>query len=288
MNPLRLINFLLIIASIDNAMAMKRQYEFPEGYQDSKENRIVLEGYSPIYFTKLNALNTIELRQGQNGSQRYEINEAYYFFITKSGCNPFTREPLYSSQIERIKLYKKYFDTFGECGVAHEEVDTLFVKYLDNNGIGLSDEELLKLERWLIFDSSDAVFSNSGKKFQDLSQEDRDNFQRLAATALKSSEIGSWIIRPSSIKDNLEHEIFIRTISFRIDAKTVKHFRLIHVSKCGFCLKINEGAGVTSLDNFNMNDHPDLKCFSSLTHVLDYVAIVYPNFSLPKYTKITL
>jgi len=286
MNLLWSLNLLVIIASIDNAMAMKRQqYEFPEGYQNSKKGRILSEGVSPINFVSLNELNAIELRQGQNGSQRYEIQEAYDLFITREMPNPFTREPLSLSQIERIKLFKQYYDRFGECSVSHEEVDALFVKYLDTNGLGLNDDEFLKLERWLLFDSSDAVFSNLGKKFQDMSQEDRENFQHSAANALKPKEIGSWIIRPSSIKDNLEHEIFIRTISLKIDIKTIKNLRLLHISKYGFCVELNEESTITSLDNFNVNDY-QLKCFSSLTRLIEYVSNSFPSFALPKYTKI--
>ena len=214
------------------------------------------------------------MRVGLKGFQPYEVDVAYDLYVKKNLKNLFTREPIPDVQKQRIEIYKQFHDKFPKYQLNHEIIGELLIKYLNNDG-KVSEDERLQLKRFLSFDMSDAVFSGLGLSSGAMTSVQRMAFREIATKALDIQPVGSWIIRPSSIDDDVTNKIYIRVVT--IKRKTgVYHIPVIHVWGYGYILTDAVARG-QSLSKLNFTKLKGVW----LPSLIDVLSLLSTTFQIP-------
>lgn len=84
---------------------------------------------------------------------------------------------------------------------------------------------------------------------------------------MQNLEVESWIIRPSSIADNLIDKIFTKTITIKKEDKII-NFRIIQTKNNSFCiLSTEDQRRLKNLHDFYQKNF-DMKCLPSFDEVV--------------------
>jgi hypothetical protein len=233
--------------------------------------------------------NSIFIRIGQKTFQPYEIDTAYDYYVTNKSADILTREVIPDVQLARIEIYKKFKNRFRDYRLDNNKIEILFLKFLNNNG-KITDDELLQLDRFLLFNTSDLVASNLGTINKDMTPKERLLFRDIAKSDLLKLPVNSWIMRPSSIIDNETEKIYIRVISthkIEIDDgykySVINDLPVIHVWGYGYCIVQYILRG-QNLDNYDFRKSEGI-WFPSLTKLLLYLASKN-KITLSKYYRV--
>jgi hypothetical protein len=168
----------------------------------------------------------------------YKVESAYELFINqpllthKPPLNPFNRQLIPPVFISRIKLYHDVIKHFGsDYVVNYEEIKTLFHLYLNEES--LTSEQMLLIRRFVRIDDIIDIF---GSILID-SLETRGNYRSIAQDKLSNQPLGSWLIRPSSIKDNPETGKIVRVCSYKTATK-IQDILILHINGIGYMYNI--------------------------------------------------
>ncbi len=162
----------------------------------------------------------------------YKVESAYELFITNPlrthsiALNPFNREPISRVFIDRIKLYHNVIERFGADFIPdYEQIKELFNLYIREEV--LTDDQMLLLRRFIKIDDIIDIFGSM------LHTESRNEYRSIAMTKLESKSDGSWLIRPSSISDDLTTGKIVRVLSFNY-AKSIQNVLILHINGVGY------------------------------------------------------
>ena len=181
--------------------------------------------------------------------------------IAKSNFNPDTRQPLNPNFKDRVLLQyelKKY--TIPKENELSDLLKILFKNYI--KGEKLDDQSLCYLKNYLHIDDSGIL--SEWETLNSLLIRD------IAIKKIQDAEIGSWIIRGSSVEAT---DIFKpRVITFKDKDSIIKHFLICHIYGYGYVhLYVNRGTVLPSSQNRNYNfpEHDNI-VFPSFIDLLEH------------------
>jgi hypothetical protein len=167
----------------------------------------------------------------------WDTDSAYHTFIThKMNTDPETKLPLHAGFKERIILYKKATDYFGnEFEPDSEVMERLFCSFLQVQA--LEEHEMLYLRAYLHVDNSKAIheFEATGLLIRPLVEQ-----------TLMEKGNGSWTLRRTSLEDSR----LIKSKCLSFHRGTIHHILIFHVVGLGYYVSdINRGAKLPDMND---------------------------------------
>jgi hypothetical protein len=206
----------------------------------------------------------------------FDTCSAYDTFVTHNvAIDPETRQPMPSSFLKRVRLYKSVLDTFGaDFEPKSDELTDIFTRYLSGQPIALT--ERMYLRAYLHVDDTHVIheFDATGL-----------DIRPLVEAKLTEMGVGTWTLRRSSFADS---SLVKSKVLSLIGADKIHHLPLFHVSGLGYYTTnkvprgvampgLEEGEPRTSLPPFD-TVYP---CFIDLLEALQYIY----HFSFEKYCE---
>lgn len=206
-------------------------------------------------FSTEDSINSIVIRTSMNNYVTYNLDELAKW-LSKSTKDPLTNLSFNKVVLDRVDNYLKYKnihneEKFGKLAPDINSIEKIFINFLNNDG-DVTENELIFLRRWFTFDISDKVFSNLGTKNKNITENERLKFRNIAQESLIKLNKDSYVIRPSSINDSIEDNIYTRVItslSLNKDNYIICNKIYFHYYGYGYTtLEINRGSDIKKIN----------------------------------------
>jgi len=186
------------------------------------------------------------------------LDDAYQKYIIEN-CNvypsPFDHIKVAYSDILKSRILSQRKYSLIDYSNHSKDKNEYFLKYCQNT---LSDDERIYLDNIMHFDDHLIDWTLSS----DLHLRDK------AMTVIKSSPVGSWLVRRSSIKEQ-EH-VKIRVITCRSKNEEIRNYLLAHINGFGYILTDGlQGSSMPSLGE--SKTIKVIVSFYSLPDLFDYM-----------------
>ena len=191
----------------------------------------------PISFKGRNYITYLQLVNGcPIGLVPWDTKNSYLTFVqNKVKFDPFTKLPLNSCFIDRIKMYNDCITNLGtDYTIEDSELKQIFSRYLVNN---INETERLILRSYLFLDSVNIIhtFSSTGL-----------NIRSQAENYLSTEQIGSWMFRNGSWTESelITTKVITSIVKCIQDmdgiSNTFRNIPIVHVKGYGYYIANGE------------------------------------------------
>jgi hypothetical protein len=240
----------------------------------------------------------------KNNNNNNNNNDRKYTFETRGVKDVIVTKDMKKHQVDRIQLFKDYDEAFNDpnrqrCQIFESflmfpDIIQIVYEYLCEDGNDsfriilhlsnlfsgklLSNLDHLELRRFLNFDHICQVFSGLEKKnHSEMTLKELTIYREEALQILNntSTKVGTWMIRPCSLKEGKDARIDARVLTAKIisAAPNIK-IPIIHVHGYGYCYIKNISPNF-DLNNWNYLKADDAVWFPCLADLLVVIKTQY-------------
>lgn len=245
----------------------------------------------PVSLDENTSANSMLIRTDGKILCSYNIESTYKMFMEYNQVHPINRRALDNCEKARIETYYYFF--INPISIGELQVLEIFKKVLRGDR---EDSNIQILRRFLNFDLTDKFFSGiDDMKVDETNASLRQQYVYLGEKRLVRKEVGTWLMRPSSLSDSKDLNIEARSITYVTTIPNSQKFfinnvRIAHAVGYGYLILRrdyinNEGQRVLMHDFSNFDLFSSKHVFSrhgSLIDLLIESTRIF-TFDLPKF-----